>query len=178
MGLAIVTCFIPGALREETANAIHDAITDLPDVTWHQHVIDPANDYEYGLVLRDYWDSATDDLFVIESDIVVNPDTIQSFIDCPNWYCASSYAWLTNVGPALGCTRFRREFMQKYPDAMDEAQKRCTWRQLDVTLQRAILVRIHGEQPCVDHGIVEHLGPKGTLLPDADPTPLRELPAW
>jgi hypothetical protein len=67
--------------------------------------------------------------------------------------------------------------MLKYPSVMAEANSRATWSQLDVTLQRSILVKRFEEQPHV-HPVVTHLNASKALMEGADPTPLASLPAW
>lgn len=142
------------------------------------HYVEEDDHYGYVRILSQYWKQG-DDFAVVEPDIVVRPDVVSDFIHCEHTYCAYPYAWTTNVGPALGCTWWRSDFLKKYPDAMEEVMKRqVTWRQLDVVLMRHILARGYGEQPHVHLPPVRHLNEAKQLLPDADPTPLMEVPLW
>lgn len=143
-----------------------------------QRFINPEDQFAYGRILRELWE-AGEDLAIVEPDIVVRADVCESFLNCPELYCAWPYQWLTNVGPALGCTRFRSEFLKKYPDVMVKVEaQNVTWRQLDVVLMRHVLAREYGEQPHIHLPPVEHLNPKKQLLPDADPTPMTHVPHW
>ncbi len=129
------------------------------------------------MILASYW-NAGDDLCIVEPDIVVNPETLQEFRDCECGYAAAPYAWKTDVGAALGCVRFRAEFMARYPNVLrDAVATRVSWRQLDVVIMRHILARDLKEQPHL-HATVTHRNPLKQLLPDADPTPLSQVPNW
>lgn len=119
---------------------------------------------------------------IVEHDIVIGPATIPGFDSCPEPYCAAPYAWTTQVGPALGCTRFRTELLDLVPDAMEQvAAMPSNWgaaghhRQLDVFLMRRVLRDRHGLQPHVHLPPVEHLNPKQALLPSASPEPRMEV---
>lgn len=132
--------------------------------------------FAYGEVLALQWGFG-EDFAVIEQDIVIRPDVVEAFANCPEAYCAFPYAWTTNVGPALGCTRFRADFLQRYPNAMQFVlDMHISYRQLDVVLMRRILAKQFGEQPHVHLPPVEHLNPLQRLRPDADPTPMLSVP--
>ncbi len=165
----IICPFIPGMLRDETQEALR------AEGAWF-YPLDPEDGRAYGKVLVHEWTKA-EDFLIVEQDMLPTKADIQLMRDCPEQYCAAVYAWTTDIGPSLGFTRFRREFMLRYPDAMREANERAEWYQLDVVLQRAILVRDHNEQPHI-HPQVVHLNEAKALRPDADPNPLQHLPAW
>lgn len=144
-----------------------------------------GSDTAYCELLQKVW--ANGETFaIVEHDIVVNPDTIPGFEGCPDPYCAAPYAWTTQVGPALGCTRFRAELLEELPDAIHEvAAMPSNWgapghyRQLDVFLMRRVLRDRHGLQPHVHLPSVEHLNPKQALLPTASPEPvLKVVDTW
>lgn len=142
------------------------------------HRVDDEDIYGYGRILSQYW-KAGQDFAVVEPDIVVRPDVVCDFLYCKHEYCCYPYAWTTNVGPALGCTWFRSDFLKRYPDAMSEVLRRhVSWRQVDVVLMRHILARQYGEQPHVHLPPVKHLNERKQLLPEADSTPLMEVPLW
>ena len=170
--MQIVCAYIDGLLREET----EAVLASQPDVRFHPL---PAHDpFAYGRLLADYWRGAADDLLIVEQDILPTAADISLMAVCPNLYCGAPYEWTTDVGVALGFTRFRREFMLQYPTAMEQTIARgLGWKQLDVTFQRAILVRQYGEQPHV-HPQVRHLNAEKKLMEGADPNPLQTLPAW
>jgi hypothetical protein len=79
----------------------------------------------------------------------------------------------------LGCTRWSHDFIARHPDAVRRANRNgVTWRQFDVVLMRHVLARELGEQPLVLLPPVVHLNEAKALLPDADPTPMTEVPVW
>lgn len=175
----VVCCYIPGMLRVETENALR-VPPDRVYVRWEP--LDPEDDTAYGRKLAEAWRDcllAGAGLAVVEQDIVVGPDVLTAFRDNPHEYVAFPYAWKTDVGPALGCTRFSHRFVAKYPHLMEEAVATGVgWRQFDVTLMRHLLARKYGEQPHVLLPPVEHLNEEKRLLPDASPEPLMTLPHW
>lgn len=170
-------CYTPGQLRQETRDALKTHALHRTEICFVR--IDPTDPYAYGKRLAEEWHRQRS-FALCEPDIVYREDVVDAFLDCPEGYCAYPYELATDCMPALGCTRFRASFLRKYPDAMEETlRRRVGFRQLDVTLQRAILVREHGEQPHVHLPKVEHLNPeKSPLRPDANPEPLMTLPAW
>lgn len=142
------------------------------------HYVDRDDHFGYANILAEYWRKGHS-FAVIEPDIVVRPDVIATILHCDCGYGAYPYAWTTNVGPALGCTWFRKEFLKAYPDAMEEVVKRqISWRQVDVVLMRHVLARMYGIQPHVHLPPVEHRNPAKQLLPEADPTPMMEVPLF
>jgi hypothetical protein len=117
-----------------------------------------------------------DDLCLIEQDIEVGPSTIYDFRACSHGYCGAPYEWLTNVGVAMGCTRFRHAFMARHPDAVKEAILVAPhFRQFDVVFQRRVLAKERGEQPHV-HAPVVHLNEAKRLREGASPVPLAGVP--
>ncbi len=177
--LRILCCYTPGQLRQKTSDALIRFAMSRAQVFFIE--ISPDDPYGYGRELQVMWHDSVahgTDLAVVEQDVVVRPDVIDSFLDCECLYGGHPYSWGTDVGIALGCVRFRHEFTQRYPTVVAEAAARCTWTQLDVVLQRHFLVREHGEQPHICGPAVEHLNPAKQLRPDADPRPLATLPAW
>jgi hypothetical protein len=127
----------------------------------------------YGQLVKRLWVEG-DDVLLVEQDIEIGPSTIYDFRACWYGWCAAPYNWTTNVGPALGCTRFRGSFIAKYPRAVEEALAIAPhFQQFDIALVRRVLVAKYKEQPHVHTCVVHHSKP---LLPDADPEPLRELP--
>lgn len=166
-----VTCFIPGTLRDETADALIRYAKNV-----ELRLIDPNVPTQYGKVIAEYWKKG-ESFLVVEPDIVINPLVFIAINECDCEYGCFPYAWKTNVGPALGCTWFKDTFIAKYPNAAFEASH-VSWRQFDVVFMRHVLARKYGEQPHVHLPPVVHLNEEKQLLPDADPTPLMEVPLW
>lgn len=174
--MKILTVAIPGGLTRQSRVAVWKY--------WHRpnqidlRFIDPEDPFAYGKILKELWE-AGEGFAVVEPDIVIRKDVADVFLNCPEPYCAFEYAWLTNIGAALGCTRFGSEFLLKYPTAMAETlAQNVSWRQLDVVLMRHILARKYREQPHLHCPPVEHLNPNKQLLPNADSTPLGYVPEW
>jgi hypothetical protein len=169
--MKVICCFIPGTLRDETIEALTAYARNV-----HLIVIDSKDQRAYGKTIAKHWRMG-EDFMIVEPDIVVREDVMEAFETCDCNYGAFPYAWTTNVGPALGCTWFRSEFLAAYPKAADEAAT-FSWRQFDVVLMRHVLARTWGEQPHVHLPAVVHLNEEKQLLPDADPTPMMEVPLW
>lgn len=174
--MKILTVSIPGGLTRQSRVSVWKY--------WHRpneidlRFIEPEDQFAYGKILREVWE-AGEDFAVVEPDIVIRKDVAEAFINCPCVYGCFPYNWLTDVGPALGCTWFRKEFLLKYPTAMQEVEaQNVNWRQLDVVLMRHILARKYNEQPHVHLPAVEHLNPNKQLLPEANPEPLTNVPHW
>lgn len=180
--MKIVTVYTPGALRDETADALRQCVATEPRARWMTFAIDPLDHRAYGGTLQNEWQfchAAHEGLAIVEPDIVVRPDVIDAFLNCPEPYCAFPYALLTDVMPALGCTRFSAAFIRKYPTLMrDAVATRVGFRQFDIVVQRHILVAQFGEQPHVHLPPVEHLNEAKRLRPDASPEPLMSLPGF
>ena len=140
--------------------------------------IDRKDPKAYERILRWYWEAGSS-FCVVEQD-VVPPSSFEEVLlgDCCDYGCFP-YAWLTDVGPALGCTWFRTPFLERYPEVMGlVAAENVSWRQLDVVLMRHVLARDRGEQPHVHLPPADHLNPDKQLLPAASPEPLLSVPHW
>lgn len=171
--MKIVTCFLPGMLRDQTVQALAEHGRDI-----HLMLLKPGDDTAYGRQIARLWKMG-ESFAIVEPDIVIREDVVDAFENCPCEYGSFPYAWKTNVGPALGCTWFRDSFMAKYPSAVEEAGPRSiSFRQFDVVFMRHVLARKYGQQPHVHLPPVTHLNENKQLLPDADPTPMMEVPLW
>jgi hypothetical protein len=173
--MKVVTAYIAGALREETLEALGEfwglRKLDL-------HILDAKDQFAYGQIIQGYWERG-ETFMVVEPDIVIRKDVVDAFLHCECEYGCFPYPWLTDVGPALGCTWFRSSFLKKYPEAMREVNEtRVMWNQIDVVLMRHVLARKHGEQPHVHLPPVEHLNPDKQLMAEASDIPLMSVPHW
>lgn len=147
----------------------HRATRDWPEV---EYVDVSADEYEYGRLLRRLWREG-ESFCLVEHDVVPHRDTLARFALCDRWYCSAPYAWTTHVGVTLGCTKFGREGLRAYPDAMEIAWRiPCNfgdgrgghYRQIGVWLQSEVLARFYGEQPCCHLPPVVHLNESQRLL--------------
>lgn len=179
--LRIVCCYVPGQLRSETLNSLQ-TFHGNGEVRVGYVGLRESEPFDYGEALAFAWQRSLEDhtdLAIVEQDIVIDANVIADFRDCPCLYGGRPYSWGPEVGIALGCTRFRHEFIVKYPTAMREAVAlNLAWNQFDVGFQRHILVRRYGEQPHICGPTVVHLNEAKQLREDADPTPIASLPAW
>jgi hypothetical protein len=151
---------------------------DAP-LTLEYEPLDPNDPLAYGRTIRRLWDECLErgqDFCLIEQDIEIGPSTLYDFRACSHPYCGAPYPWLTNVGVAMGCTRWRSAFIAAHADAVDEALAIGPhYRQFDVVFQRRVLAERYGAQPHV-HAPVVHLNAARALRPDASPVPLEGVP--
>lgn len=169
--MRLVCCYVEDQIMDETILAIEHHWGDADF-----HVLSTKDPTHYIRVINDYWKAGVG-IFVVEPDIVIRPDVVEAVLYCECEYGCFPYQWLTNVGPALGCTWFRGSFMRKYPNLIQTVlQSRVSWKQFDVFLMRNLLARQFNEQPHVHLPPVDHLNPNKQLMEGADPTPLMEVP--
>jgi hypothetical protein len=83
---------------------------------------------------------------VVEHDVVVTPEQIESLITCPQPWCGYSYR-AHDHNPYFGCVRFREDFIQRHKDLWVERP----WGNCDVFLAN------HATIPYHPHGHVGHL---------------------
>jgi hypothetical protein len=166
--LRVVVPFIFKQLNFHTEKALGAYNPEYVDLT-----SDPV--YGYGRLLQRLWKKGQS-FCIVEQDIEVGPSTIYDFRACNHRYCAAPYPWLTDVGVAMGCTRFRDSFIAEFPTAVEDALANgVTARQLDVVFMRRILWGKYRQQPHV-HSEVIHHNAALALLPDASPVPLGYVP--
>lgn len=169
-----VTCYVPGGLHPETMDALQSFAATRVEVDLVE--LPAGDEHAYRRMIAYYWRQG-EDFMVVEPDILIREDVIDAFMDCDCEYGCFPYAWLTDVGPALGCTWFRSSFLEEYPEAVLETGL-VSWRQLDVVLMRHVLARKYHEQPHVHLPAVQHLNPEKQLMEGRDPAPLMEVPHW
>jgi hypothetical protein len=151
----IVTCTTPGSITPETEKAIEEHWTSWGN-DWNVYYINKGYPQHYGEILAHYWEKG-EDFCVVEPDIVIREDVADALHGCSCTYGCFPYAWGTHIGPALGCTWFRSQFLAEHPNAMKDSMH-VGWRQLDVVLMRHVLAR-NGIQPHIHNPQVEHLNP-------------------
>lgn len=172
----MLLCATPQGLHPDTMAAVMAHVpaagrrvrVDVADVS--------ASDFAYWEAIAGCWDGS-DDLVVIEQDIVIHAGVIPQFLACSGDWCTFGYPgrdgeWLTD---RLGCTRFsaalqRRVLAADFRTAgllqVDVpagagawlgwgARDSVAWPFLDMTIS-ARLRTAHGLQPCVHEPGVEH----------------------
>ena len=178
--LRVVCCYVEGMLRHETLDALQ-ATGRSPDTDFVLAEIRRDEPRAYAERVGREWQSCLDrgdDLCLVEQDIEIGPTTLYDFRACQHLYCGNPYPWTTNVGIAMGCTRFRHQIIERYRDAVDEAIALGGghFRQFDVIFQRRVLAKRHGAQPHVHAPVIHHNEAK-RLRADASPVPLEGVPA-
>lgn len=118
-------------------------------------------DDSYWELLDEAW-QVGEDFAIVEQDIIVEPDTLESFEGCPQPWCAAGYPYLHGDSyHGLGCVRFRADLLAALPDLIialgqldfpNHGPKH--WCTLDAGLQR--LLAAHHYMVCVEHGQVRH----------------------
>lgn len=172
--MKLICPYVPDGLKAETAQAIKEHWPGYYDFVR----LNPDDYQSYPKLLARLW-KEQESFFIVEQDIVIRWDVSEGVLGCGCLYGAFPYPWLTDVGPALGCTWFYREFISQYPEVMETIMRmNIAWNQLDVVLMRHLLVREHHQQPHVHVPPVEHLNELKRLMPSANPNPLTSLPAW
>lgn len=171
--MKVAVPFTVGGLRD----AARDAVLRLKEahpVVFHDVT---GSDTAYAELLVRLWQEG-EAFAIVEHDVVVRPDVLQAFDACPEPYCAFPYELGLYVAPALGCTRFRAELLERIPDAAERAARTPSvwgapghWRQLDVALLGWVLRDEEGLQPHVHVPPVEHLHAEKRLHPmfETDP---------
>jgi hypothetical protein len=162
------------SLSPETSYALFDAREDYTG----SYV--GTDDEAYFRLLERLW-TAGEDFAIVEQDIVVEPDTLESFRACPHSWCCAPYPYLKGVYSGLGCVRFRSELMRRLPDLMERVAIRANelhppkhWCTLDAWVQRT-MAAAYSQRPCQRHKPVGHLHRRPThgcvperYLPDED----------
>jgi hypothetical protein len=83
------------------------------------------DDFAYGRLLEVHWALGVD-FMVIEHDIVIGPNTVREFEQCPEEWCSAGYTYFDKPvngtpGGGLGCTKFGAQLLQRWPTLMVEA---------------------------------------------------------
>lgn len=119
-----------------------------------QEEVDPQNDQGYWELLCRVWElcgHARQDLWVVEHDIVINPQVWDSFAECEGQFCSYPYWIGSSWCHALGCVRIRWRLIREEQDAMVTAGRRMNdgipivgyWKRLDVRFTGEMLDRGH-----------------------------------
>lgn len=156
-GMRVVVPYVPGGLGLGVAER-------LLNQGWSPRFVNVAgSDTAYWELLADLW-AAKVDFCVVEQDIVVNADTLDSFEACEEVWCGAAYPYLGGTYVGLGCVRFRAELMRLRPDVMNlagEFTNATHCRRHWCTTDHALIQQLGGHgRVCRAHGVVEHLGDK------------------
>jgi hypothetical protein len=116
-------------------------------------------DEDYDKFLKDYW--GTDDIIVIEQDIVPTVNNIVSLAECKEDWCVCRYIkdlpTIKLFAPNyehkhyLGCTKFSKSLQERFPPSVWKVMKeKSSWKNLDVRIRDTLLAagldsHVHGE---------------------------------
>ncbi len=122
--------------------------------------------FKYYYLIKALWDTG-ESWINIEHDILPNPDTFQSFEDCPADWCIAPYPYLMMPQGAyagLGCCKISARLIARHPDAMDidlnwagwdKNHRPRHWCRVDAMLKENLIN--NGERPHA-HEFVQHMG--------------------
>jgi hypothetical protein len=152
-----------------TPSGLHPSV--IPSILrsgWACQVIPMASVTSYWHALRGAW-SACEDFAIVEHDIELRADELERFDFCAELWCAHSYeVYAGDIATAyggpygLGCVRFRKELLEAWPDAVDDAGElnlhpvhpQRSYAVMDSTLTQILRARVgepHLHTPAVIH---------------------------
>lgn len=152
-----------GEINEE----VHDALEAATD-GFKLRIVDVGHsDTAYYELIRNLWE-AGECFCLVEHDIVVNDGVIESFDNCGYEWCVAQYRYFGALRWGLGCTRFRRPLLRRFPDLMADVGRREMrghppghWCTLDNGIGDALLIDRSVALPHL-HGEVRHLHDRPT----------------
>lgn len=143
----------------EIQSATSDAL-DASGFAWEARYVGDS-DESYWALLSELW-AGDEDLAIVEHDIVIAPETLREFDECPSVWCSAPYPYFVGLYAGLGCTRLRARVRRVVPNILDEVARMSNsqhtpkhWCVLDGFLQAQM--RTYGFTPHL-HAPVEHLG--------------------
>lgn len=155
-----VICPTVGATDSRVVTALECA-ADRAGAALYFHALDPGVDRDYFDLLSAYWRSG-ETFCIVEHDIVVRPEALVEFEECPERWCAAPYRYVGSTHYGLGCVRFDGSLLAAHPDVMDRVAVMCDpshpprhWCRLDAWISAVLYDR--GERRDGHAGMVEHL---------------------
>jgi len=140
-------------LRQETVDAVQAAGICAEFVRL-------VDDTHYSRLLLELW-AAGETFVVIEHDVAPRPGDLQHLLRCPRPWCGFAYNISTQYAACLGFTKFRGDFIRKYPAVMElaaaderDGMKAGVWVRMDVRLDNRLHPAgetIHTHWPPVPH---------------------------
>lgn len=142
---------------------INSAVAEALDATgreWRTEWVG-GSDTAYYCLLRDLW-AAGETFTLVEHDIVVTGEALDSLDECDSDWCACPYPYVNGwVFAGLGCTRFDAAIVRRHPDLMgvvadmsDDTHPPRHWCRLDAWISNELTRR--GERRCETHPQVGH----------------------
>lgn len=118
--MRVVVPATPGGLHARTLPAILES-------GWAAYVEPCLYTEAYFDLLKKLWADRVD-FAIVEHDVEVFSGVLDRFAECDHLWCSHSYeVYAGDVATAyggawaLGCTRFRAELMERFPDAVERA---------------------------------------------------------
>ena len=143
--MRVLCCALEGQVHPDTVTALSQCFPG------HELVFLPAGDpHAYWTMIMGRWGS--DDLVIIEQDIVIHDQVVPQFQACPQPWCAFDHFPYYTLAPAdfkvIGCVRYRAEvqrdidpgrYLALFPGGKHDADDECTtrkicWRHVDQAL--------------------------------------------
>lgn len=127
------------------------------------------SDEAYYEFLREVW-QRKQTLVIIEQDIVVRYETVDTLKQCKGDWCAYNYRYLDGFHAGLGCVKFSAAIQARHPEIFDKIAQRSTpqhppkhWCTLDQLL--SIELRAAGEKQCIHNPPLQHIRKNGEYTP-------------
>jgi hypothetical protein len=131
-----------------------------------EYIYTGYDEFAYWETLSECWRDTSQDLIVVEQDVVPSQKAIPSMLECPRGWCTYAY-FVTNryegvslrglSVDSLGCVKFSTDLRKLLPFV-----EKVPWTQLDVTIRNHItgygasVVPVAGMGRPHCHGTVEH----------------------
>ena len=128
-----------------------------------------SSDTSYWQLLSRLW-TGGESFVIVEQDIVVRPDTLDGFDECPSQWCGAPYPYFVGRYVGLGCMKFSADLLRQHPFVMaqvgqmyDDTHPPKHWCRLDGWLQ--IVLQMAQVPRCQLHEPVGHRDNGASLLP-------------
>lgn len=153
----VVVPFVPGMLREQTMQALHDS-----GMAYLTVPLRPGNEYEYAAAFRLWWNLPFD-LIILEQDMVPAPGQLRFLaVHEGEWVSAGYHCGNGQYATGLGFCKIARTLRERHPNAGFNAtadprdpRELIGWMSLNENVERH-LTRL-GERQTVLGFTVEHL---------------------
>ncbi len=128
-----------------------------------EYIDTSTSDTAYAELIMHLWKTSPDGFNIIEQDMGFRPEELDALLECECAYGALPYAWTTNIGPALGATKFGAELLTNVPAP---SLAGTHYRQVDIAVLRIHLGQHHHRQPHLHLPPIQHLNERQALRPE------------
>ncbi len=121
-----------------------------------------ASDTAYAELVMELWRDG-EGFVVVEADMAFPPEALHRLVKCERGLCAGVYPWSTNIGCALGFTKFGTSLLENVnvPNLHG-----IPYRQVDIAVLRLHLGQKHHRQPHLHLPPIRHLNEHQALRPE------------